>query len=249
MEWQAEVIRRPPKTPGKIFDCEQQLRNGCLVDFHLHTANAERTVVVNAIVVDRLVVREGLEVRLADSFETALNLADGIAFVDDADQAAPEPAKAKKQTGIQDNIPKGRTVFSAKFACPVSGFTIPEIEPRLFSFNNPFGACPKCDGLGSQQAVDPKLVVPNEAVTLKAGAVAPWAKSTSPYYGQILDGLGRHYGFKQTDRWADLPEEGRKAILFGTGKDKVEFRFKDGFEPRYFVGNITFVPRLELQWI
>ena len=167
------------------------------------------------VVVDRIVVRDDIASRLADSLETALGLSDGIAVAEFAD-------------GSDENGKPRQIVFSEKFACPVSGFTIPEIEPRLFSFNNPFGACPKCDGLGSQQAVDPKLVVPNEAVTLKAGAVAPWAKSTSPYYGQILDGLGRHYGFKQTDRWADLPEEGRKAILFGTGKDKVEFRFKDG---------------------
>ena len=167
------------------------------------------------VVVDRIVVRDDLSARLADSIETALKLAEGLAIAEFAE-------------GTDENGKAKQLVFSEKFACPVSGFTIPEIEPRLFSFNNPFGACPRCDGLGSQQAVDPKLIVPNEALTLKAGAIAPWAKSSSPYYGQTLDALGRTYGFKQTDRWCDLPEAAQTAILKGTGKEKIEFRYNDG---------------------
>ena len=167
------------------------------------------------VVVDRIVVRDDLSARLADSIETALKLAEGLAIAEFAE-------------GTDENGKARQLVFSEKFACPVSGFTIPEIEPRLFSFNNPFGACPRCDGLGSQQAVDPKLIVPNEALTLKAGAIAPWAKSSSPYYGQTLDALGRTYGFKQTDRWCDLPEAAQTAILKGTGKVKIEFRYNDG---------------------
>ena len=167
------------------------------------------------VVVDRIVVRDDLSARLADSIETALKLAEGLAIAEFAE-------------GTDENGKAKQLVFSEKFACPVSGFTIPEIEPRLFSFNNPFGACPRCDGLGSQQAVDPKLIVPNEALTLKAGAIAPWAKSSSPYYGQTLDALGRTYGFKQTDRWCDLPEAAQSAILKGTGKEKIEFRYNDG---------------------
>ena len=167
------------------------------------------------VVVDRIVVRADLSARLADSIETALKLAEGLAIAEFAD-------------GTDENGKAKQLVFSEKFACPVSGFTIPEIEPRLFSFNNPFGACPRCDGLGSQQAVDPKLIVPNEALTLKAGAIAPWAKSSSPYYGQTLDALGRTYGFKQTDKWSDLSKEAQTAILKGTGKEKIEFRYNDG---------------------
>ena len=134
------------------------------------------------VVVDRLVVRPDIASRLAESFETALELADGLAFIEFADAAKARAAE--------------RITFSAKFACPVSGFTIPEIEPRLFSFNNPFGACPACGGLGSHLTVDPALVVPDAKLTLKRGAVAPWAKSSSPYYLQTLEALGQHYKFR-----------------------------------------------------
>ncbi|MEF2550141.1 excinuclease ABC subunit UvrA [Aurantimonas sp. A2-1-M11] len=186
------------------------------------------------VVVDRIVVRDDLSARLADSIETALGLAEGLAIAEFAD-------------GVDENGHARQLVFSEKFACPVSGFTIPEIEPRLFSFNNPFGACPRCDGIGSQQAVDPKLVVPNDALTLKGGAIAPWAKSSSPYYGQTLDALGRQYGFKQTDRWSDLPEEARNAILHGTGKQKIEFRYNDGLRSykttKVFEGVVTNLAR------
>lgn len=186
------------------------------------------------VVVDRIVVRDDLSARLADSIETALGLADGLAIAEFAD-------------GVDENGHAKQLVFSEKFACPVSGFTIPEIEPRLFSFNNPFGACPRCDGIGSQQAVDPKLVVPNDALTLKGGAIAPWAKSSSPYYGQTLDALGRQYGFKQTDRWTDLSEEARNAILHGTGKQKIEFRYNDGLRSykttKVFEGVVTNLTR------
>ena len=134
------------------------------------------------VVVDRLVVRPDIATRLAESFETALDLADGIAIVEWAEPPA-------------DGSPS-EVVFSSKFACPVSGFTISEIEPRLFSFNNPFGACPVCSGLGSQMTVDPERVVPDPKLTLKRGAIAPWAKSSSPYYAQTLESLARHYKFK-----------------------------------------------------
>jgi excinuclease ABC subunit A len=169
------------------------------------------------VVVDRIVVRPDIASRLAESFETALELADGIAVMEFAD------AEAKDDKGEQKRI-----VFSSKFACPVSGFTIPEIEPRLFSFNNPFGACPACDGLGHEMAIDPILVVPDETLTLRGGAVAPWAKSTSPYYGQTLAALGQHYGFKLTTPWKDLPKTARDVILFGSGSDSVRFSYDDG---------------------
>ncbi|KQT60390.1 MULTISPECIES: excinuclease ABC subunit UvrA [unclassified Aureimonas] len=188
------------------------------------------------VVVDRLVVRADIAPRLADSLQTALGLADGIAVAEFAE-------------GLDENGKPKQLLFSEKFACPVSGFTISEIEPRLFSFNNPFGACPTCDGLGSRQSIDPKLVVPDEALTLKAGAVAPWAKSTSPYYGQTLEALGRQYGFKQSQRWSDLPDKAKDAILNGTGSTKIEFQYNDGL--RAYKASKTFegvVPNLERRW-
>ncbi|GGD88768.1 UvrABC system protein A [Aureimonas endophytica] len=188
------------------------------------------------VVVDRVVVRDDIKTRLADSLETALRLADGIALAEFAD-------------GLDENGKPRQLVFSEKFACPVSGFTIPEIEPRLFSFNNPFGACPKCDGLGSQQSIDPELIVPEPHRTLKNGAIAPWAKSTSPYYGQTLEALGREYGYKLTDKWSALPDEARNAILYGTGRRKVEFQYNDGL--RAYKTSKTFegiIPNLERRW-
>ena len=167
------------------------------------------------VVVDRIVVRDDIQARLADSLETALKLAEGLAVAEFADE--------KDEQGKPRQL-----VFSEKFACPVSGFTIPEIEPRLFSFNNPFGACPVCDGLGSQRAIDPKLIVPDENRTLKAGAIAPWAKSTSPYYLQTLEALSREYEFKLTDKWSALPQKTQDAILHGTGSHKIQFRYSDG---------------------
>ena len=179
------------------------------------------------VVVDRIVVREGLESRLADSFEQALKLADGLAYVDPAD-ASLEAKSGKRVAG--EYAPEGRITFSQKFACPVSGFTIPEIEPRLFSFNAPQGACPACDGLGEKLHFDPGLVVPNEHLSIKKGAVVPWAKSNppSPYYMQVLGSLARHFGFDMDTPWNELPEESRNAILFGTKGVPVTLRFVDG---------------------
>ena len=162
------------------------------------------------VVVDRLVMKPGLGNRLADSIETALALADGLCIAENADSGE-------------------RLVFSAKFACPVSGFTIEEIEPRLFSFNNPFGACPTCDGLGVKLYFDPELVVPDEDLTLREGAVAPWANSTSQYYQQTLEGLGRQYGFDLHTPWRRLPAKAREVVLFGTGKEAVSIAYEDGF--------------------
>ena len=167
------------------------------------------------VVVDRIVVRPDIAARLADSFETALQLADGIAVIEYADE---KDSKGEAK----------RLIFSQQFACPVSGFTIPEIEPRLFSFNNPYGACPTCDGLGHEMRIDPMLVVPDETLTLRGGAVAPWSRSTSPYYGQTLEALAKHFKFAVTARWADLPAKCKKVILYGTGEEPVRFAYDDG---------------------
>jgi excinuclease ABC subunit A len=178
------------------------------------------------VVVDRIVVREGIESRLADSFEQALKLADGLAYVDPADA----PALDEKKRKAGEYAPEGRITFSQKFACPVSGFTIAEIEPRLFSFNAPQGACPACDGLGEKLHFDPALVVPNENLSIKKGAVVPWAKSNppSPYYMQVLGSLARHYEFDLDTPWNQLPEHVVNAILFGTKGEAVTLRFIDG---------------------
>ena len=140
-----------------------------------------------------------------------------------------------------------RLVFSEKFACPVSGFTIPEIEPRLFSFNNPFGACPKCGGLGVEQHIDADLVIPDKERTLRKGAIAPWAKSSSPYYTQTLSALGKHYKFTLDTKWKDLPKKTQDAILYGSGDTEIRFSYDDGMRAyetkRPFEGVITNLER------
>ncbi|WP_262267643.1 excinuclease ABC subunit UvrA [Microvirga yunnanensis] len=166
------------------------------------------------VVVDRIVVRADIAARLSESFETALELTDGIAVIEYADD--------KDEKGQ----PK-RIVFSSKFACPVSGFTIPEIEPRLFSFNNPFGACPTCSGIGHEMRIDEALVV-DETLSLKRGAILPWAKSTSPYYGQTLEAITKHFKASMTKPWTELPEKVRDVILYGSDGETIRMAYDDG---------------------
>jgi excinuclease ABC subunit A len=167
------------------------------------------------IVVDRIVVKPDIGNRLPDSIETALKLADGLLVVEFADE--------KEKDGKQKQI-----IFSSKFACPVSGFTISEIEPRLFSFNSPHGACPECDGLGVQNYFDKAMVVPDETLSLRKGAIAPWAKSSSPYYLQTLEALARHYKFSMNEPWEDLPKKAQTVILHGSGDEVIKFTYDDG---------------------
>ncbi len=179
------------------------------------------------VVVDRLVVGGEIATRLAESFETALKLADGLAYVDPADPVEPHTPKSEI---LGNNAPDGRIVFSEKFACPVSGFTISEIEPRLFSFNAPQGACPACDGLGEKLLFDEDLVVPNHMLSIKKGAVVPWAKSNppSPYYMQVLGSLAREFKFDIETPWSDLPPEVQSTILHGSKGKPVTLTFIDG---------------------
>ncbi|WP_454619170.1 excinuclease ABC subunit UvrA [Bradyrhizobium cenepequi] len=200
------------------------------------------------VVVDRIVVRSDIGQRLAESFETALKLADGLAVIEFADAPAAAPAEEKKKTAkIHDKSGPERILFSEKFACPVSGFTIPEIEPRLFSFNNPYGACPACGGLGVEQHVDEDLVIPDKELSLRKGAIAPWAKSSSPYYLQTLTALGKHYKFTLDTKWKDLAKKTRDAILHGSGDDEIKFSYEDGVRAydtkKPFEGVITNINR------
>jgi len=229
------------------------------------------------VVVDRLVVRSDITTRLADSLEQCLKLADGLAVVELADApssfetrpaAAPQDEDknnrksprseesrraASKDEGKKTKLAAAaeaaerRLIFSEKFACPVSGFTIPEIEPRLFSFNNPFGACPECGGLGVEQHIDADLVIPDRDATLRKGAIAPWAKSSSPYYIQTLDALARHYRFTLDTKWKDLPKKTQDAILYGSGEDEIKFVYDDGLRgyttKKPFEGVITNLER------
>jgi excinuclease ABC subunit A len=232
------------------------------------------------VVVDRVVVGPDLGTRLAESLETALKLADGLAVAEFADAPGPasfetRPSGAPQDEGKRrgnsalmvrseaegrpsrttraDAQDKGavskdeakdstkttklataaaadarRLIFSEKFACPVSGFTIPEIEPRLFSFNNPFGACPACGGLGVEQHIDADLVIPDKDATLRKGAIAPWSRSSSPYYAQTLQALGKHYRFTLDAKWKELPKKVQDAILYGSGEDEIRFTYDDG---------------------
>jgi excinuclease ABC subunit A len=220
------------------------------------------------VVIDRLVVRPDISTRLADSLEQALKLADGLAVAELADPHPGPPPQAgegvargstgegKKSSAAARTETKlaaaaasdaRRLVFSEKFACPVSGFTIPEIEPRLFSFNNPFGACPKCGGLGVEQHIDADLVIPDKERTLRKGAIAPWAKSSSPYYTQTLSALGKHYKFTLDTKWKDLPKKTQDAILYGSGDTEIRFSYDDGMRAyetkRPFEGVITNLER------
>jgi excinuclease ABC subunit A len=169
------------------------------------------------LVVDRIVVKADLGNRLADSLETALELADGIAIAEFADEKD------------ADGAPR-RIIFSARFACPVSGFSIDEIEPRLFSFNNPYGACPACDGLGTELKFEPNLVVPEPHLSLARGAILPWARSgaSSPYYAQTLEALVKHYDVSLKTAWNDLPADVQIAVLFGSGDEEIDFIYDDG---------------------
>ncbi len=183
------------------------------------------------VVVDRVIIKPDIESRLAESFETALELADGIAIAESASKEAE------------------RTVFSARFACPVSGFTIDEIEPRLFSFNAPAGACPSCDGLGTQMVFDDELVIPEQTLALNNGAIAPWSKGTSPYYAQTLEALAKHYKFKLTTPWKDLSKKAQSIILHGTGNQDIAFFYKDGARKYETVKPFEgVVPNLERRW-
>ena len=164
------------------------------------------------VVVDRIVVREGMDTRLADSFRTALDLADGIAIL---------------ETAPREGDPE-RFTFSENFACPVSGFTIPEIEPRLFSFNAPFGACPQCDGLGMELFFDERLVVPDQMLKIRDGALAPWRKGKSPYFLQTIEAIAKHYEFDQNARWKDLPAHVKQVFLHGSGDEEIQFRYDEG---------------------
>ncbi|MDG2458563.1 MAG: excinuclease ABC subunit UvrA, partial [Alphaproteobacteria bacterium] len=178
------------------------------------------------VVVDRLVIKKSTEEdnkdllqRLADSIEITLQLSDGLLYTLDVDSNEKE-------------------VFSSNFSCPESGFTIDEIEPRIFSFNNPAGACNKCDGLGNAVAFDLDLVVPDQNITFRDGAIAPWSVNTSKLYIQTLESLGRHYKFNIDDKFSDIPEETKQKILYGSGDDKIEIIYNDG--TRVFKSNKAF---------
>lgn len=165
------------------------------------------------VVVDRIIIREGLESRLADSLRTSLDLADGITII----ETVPEESDTKEEL-----------TFSEKFACPVSGFTIPEIEPRLFSFNAPYGACPKCDGLGVELFFDERLVVPDFSLSIYDGAIAPWRKGKSPYYLQTIESISKHYNFDMKLSWLDLDEKIRNIFLYGSDSEEIDFRYDEG---------------------
>lgn len=164
-----------------------------------------------SIVVDRVVVNEGIERRLSDTIETILELSEGLL--------------------VTENAETGEThLFSSKFSCPVSGFTLEEIEPRLFSFNNPYGACPLCDGLGVKLEIDPNLVVPNRGLSLLENAIAPWSHAFSDYYIQTLESVAHHFNFKMTTPFGFLPETIQSILLYGSGKEKISFHYRENFK-------------------
>ena len=172
-----------------------------------------------SILVDRIVLNSSLGNRLAESIETSVNIANGLLFVEYEDETLP-----KKFRKIE------KLIFSTKFACPESGFTIEEIEPRLFSFNSPFGACEECEGIGIKLNVDPKLVIPDEKKSISNGAIEPWAKTTTLYYAQTLASLAKHYEFSLDDKWSKLPKKIKEIILYGSDEEEIKFSYDDGYE-------------------
>ena len=176
------------------------------------------------VVVDRIVIKAGLETRLADSFETALRLADGLAMAEYAESPKTNESASEER---EDSREAERILFSQKFACPVSGFTISEIEPRMFSFNNPHGACPVCDGLGKELRFDPSLVVPDSSLTLSKGALTAWPNKASGLYMQTLKALAKAYKFSLDTQWDSLSEGAKDVVLYGTRGGKIKFVYQD----------------------
>ena len=172
-----------------------------------------------SILVDRIVLNSSLGNRLAESIEVALNLSNGLIYVEYENETL--PAKFRKTEKL---------IFSSKFACPESGFTIEEIEPRLFSFNSPYGACEECEGIGVKLNVDPNLVVPNEKKSIADGAIEPWSKSSSLYYAQTLSSIAKHYGFSLNDKWEKLSKKIKDIILYGSDEEEIKFSYDDGYE-------------------
>ncbi len=172
-----------------------------------------------SVLVDRIVLNSKLGNRLAESIETAVNLSNGLVFVEYEDETLPQKFRKIE-----------KLIYSTKFACPESGFTIEEIEPRLFSFNSPYGACEECEGIGIKLNVDPKLVIPDERKSIADGAIEPWAKSTTLYYAQTLASIAKHYGFSLDDKWKKLPKKIKDVILYGSDDDEIKFNYDDGYE-------------------
>ena len=172
-----------------------------------------------SVLIDRIVLNSNLGNRLAESIETAVNLSNGLVFVEYEDETLPQKFRKIE-----------KLIYSTKFACPESGFTIEEIEPRLFSFNSPYGACAECEGIGIKLNVDPNLVVPDEKKSIADGAIEPWAKSTTLYYAQTLASIAKHYGFSLDEKWKKLPKKFKDVILFGSDEEEIKFVYDDGYE-------------------
>ena len=172
-----------------------------------------------SVLVDRIVLNSKLGNRLAESVETAVNLSNGLIFVEYEDETLPQKFRKTE-----------KLIYSTKFACPESGFTIEEIEPRLFSFNSPYGACEECEGIGIKLNVDPNLVIPDDRKSIADGAIEPWAKSTTLYYAQTLASIAKHYGFSLDDKWKKLPKKIKDVILYGSDEDEIKFNYDDGYE-------------------
>jgi excinuclease ABC subunit A len=172
-----------------------------------------------SVLVDRIVLSSKLGNRLAESVEAAVNLANGLVFVEYEDETLPQKFRKIE-----------KLIYSTKFACPESGFTIEEIEPRLFSFNSPYGACEECEGIGMKLNVDPNLVVPDERKSIADGAIEPWAKSTTLYYAQTLASIAKHYGFSLDEKWKKLPKKIKDVILYGSDEEEIKFYYDDGYE-------------------
>ena len=172
-----------------------------------------------SVLVDRIVLNSNIGNRLAESIETAINLSNGLLFVEYENETIPQKFRKIE-----------KLIYSTKFACPESGFTIEEIEPRLFSFNSPYGACEECEGIGIKLNVDPNLVIPDDRKSIGDGAIEPWSKSTTLYYAQTLASIAKHYGFSLDEKWKKLPKKIKDVVLFGSDEEEIKFNYDDGYE-------------------
>jgi excinuclease ABC subunit A len=182
-----------------------------------------------SVVIDRLVMRHDVRKRLADSIETAVGLADGLVEIEIVGKPGASGGAGKDGAGGGGDGDGEVTIYSEKFACPEHGPSLVELEPRIFSFNSPHGACERCTGLGSQMEIDPELVVPNPALSVGEGAIAPWANSASNYYEQVAEGIAKRYGVDLAAPWEELSEEAQDLFLYGTNGEKLQVEYRNRF--------------------
>jgi len=258
----APVVRGRKGEYGKLLD-ELRAEGFTRIEVDGEQRMLEEEIVLDkkykhdlSVVVDRLVMRVDLRKRLADSIETAVALADGMVEIEEVPPAGEGGGSGERGASGEGGASRERgaagerMLFSEKFACPVHGPSIAELEPRIFSFNSPHGACPRCTGLGSQMEIDPDLVVPDPSLSIGEGAILPWSSSSSSYYEEITQAIAERYEVDLSTPWEDLPDEQRDLFLHGTNGDRIyiSYRNRMGRKRSYMTSFEGIVPNLERRY-